>query len=209
MKPANSISSVHRLVVRGQLNLEGSFHIGSGSASRQSDMALRRDQDGQIYIPGSSLAGLLRSAAEDLAFYVTGAQVCTDRQTPCLTCDLFGWSPGKNQTGGGQASRLTMLDALPLTDIPPVIEVRDHVGIDRQRSAARGHLFYNREVAPANTAFGFELRVEEPTPQEIRLIKAVLRSMGDFWLTPGRPHHDRAWQGDPPRNQVVWPGFFQ
>ncbi len=182
MTALNTSTSIHRLVVRGQLELKGSFHIGSGSASQFSDMALRRDAQGQVYIPGTSLVGLLRSAAEDLAPYVTGSiQDPQSRSQPGLTSDLFGWSPEKGTSGGGQAARLTMLNALPKKALPNILEIRDHVGMDRKTGAARKGLFYNREVAPANSCFKFEFHVQEPTAEEVRLLKAVL----DLWATSG------------------------
>lgn len=202
MNSIKRISSIDRLIVRGQLILKDSFHIGSGSASRQSDMALRRTADGHIFIPGSSLAGLLRSTAEDLAPYVTGAEICADRSQPCLTCNLFGWTPLEEQAGKGQAGRLTMLDALPAVAIPPVVEIRDHVGIDRQRGAARPSLFYNCEVAPTNTAFNFEFFVQEPSDDEVGLLMAVM----DVWINTGLHlgGHTTSGLGSAVLQQIKW-----
>ena len=58
-----------RLVIRGELWIPHALHIGSGEANRRSDAPIRRDAQGRPYIPGSSLAGVLRSTAEDLAPY--------------------------------------------------------------------------------------------------------------------------------------------
>ena len=170
----------HRLVVRGELHVPRAFHIGRGSASLLSDMALRRNGDGQPYIPGSSLAGLLRSAAESLAPYAVGKEPCEGRDTPCVICNLFGWAPRQEERGAGRASRIYVEDALPITAAPDVVEIREHVGMDRRQGTARAQLQYDREVAPGDMRFSFELTVEEPVADDVHLLLAVL----DEWSDP-------------------------
>lgn len=180
MTAATNLPLCHRLVVRGELHVPRAFHIGRGSASLLSDIALRRNGDGQPYIPGSSLAGLLRSAAESLAPYTVGKEPCEGRDTPCVICDLFGWAPRQAERGAGRASRIYVEDALPITAAPDVVEIREHVGMDRRQGTARAQLQYNREVAPGDMRFSFELTVEEPVADDVHLLLAVL----DEWSDP-------------------------
>jgi CRISPR/Cas system CSM-associated protein Csm3 (group 7 of RAMP superfamily) len=173
----------HLWVVRGEIVLDSAFHVGSGQASRYSDQALRRDGQGRPYLPGSSLAGLLRTAAEDLAGDVLGVPACSDRtgDINCPTCMLFGWASPKGDRRAGVASRLYVEDAYPARLIPDQREVRDHVGINRLRGAAEPNLRFTQEVAPCNSRFGFEISLEDATPRDLRLILAVL----DLWQAIG------------------------
>lgn len=156
-------SSIYdRLVIRGELQVPQALHVGSGEANRQTDAAIRRDAQGEPYIPGSSLGGLLRAAARDLApFYFENPTAALD--------ELFG--------SVKQASRVWVDDAYVTTPLPSEIEVRDHVGVDRRRGAARPNLQYDNEVTPGDTCYRFEISIEEPTKPELGLLLAVL----DFW----------------------------
>jgi CRISPR/Cas system CSM-associated protein Csm3 (group 7 of RAMP superfamily) len=160
-----------RLIIKGRIVVPRALHIGSGQASLLTDAAIRRDRNGQPYIPGSSLAGLLRSTAEDFAPYLCSNADETIRR-------LFG---GKRDDEDFRASRLLVEDAYLRELLPADIEIRDYVGIDRCRAAARAHLKYDREVAPSNTSYEFEMSIEEPGEDDVRLLLAVL----DFWSEYG------------------------
>lgn len=177
--PAKQIQDLElpyeRLVITGRIVIPRALHIGTGQASLLTDAAIRRDREGQPYIPGSTLAGLLRSTAEDFAPHLCSNIDGTIRR-------LFGRKreddPRRVDTG---ASRLLVEDARICESLQLDIEIRDYVGIDRQRAAARPHLKYDREVAPSNTSYAFELSLEEPLTEDARLLLAVL----DFWSVCG------------------------
>lgn len=164
----------HLWAARGEILLETTFHVGSGQASALSDKAVRRDSQGQPYIPGTSLAGLLRASAEELSAFVLGVPACRERNYAenCLVCDLFGWVSRQRM---GAASRIYVEDAHVCTDLPGSREVRDHLGLNRQRGVAQPNLKFTQEVAPGGVRFGFEISIEDASAADIQLILAVLK----------------------------------
>lgn len=174
-QPTNSSLPYQRLLIKGSIEVLRALHVGSGQASLLTDAAIRRDRRGQPYIPGSSLAGLLRSIAEDFVPYL-----CSDADA------TIRWLFGRKRDDDSQredigASHLVVEDAYICEQLPADVEIRDYVGIDRRHAAARAHLQYDREVAPGNTKYEFELILEEPHTEEVRLLLAVL----DFWSEYG------------------------
>jgi CRISPR/Cas system CSM-associated protein Csm3 (group 7 of RAMP superfamily) len=165
----NSDRLFDRLVIRGEIEVPQAMHVGSGEANRRSDATIRRDANGQPYIPGSSLGGLLRSTARDLAAYYF-------EDPTQATNNLFGCAEERGKRKG-RASRVLVNDAHIAVSLPPRIEVRDHVGLDRRKGAARPRLQYNREVTPGNTRYRFEISIEDPAAADIGLMLTVL----DFW----------------------------
>jgi CRISPR/Cas system CSM-associated protein Csm3 (group 7 of RAMP superfamily) len=162
---ANENALYDRLVVRGEIYIPRALHIGSGEASHRTDAAIRRDADDQPYIPGSSLAGLLRATALDLAPYYVADADRFDKM-------LFGHVKQR-----GQASRIFVEDANITNPLPTEVEVRDHVGIDRRRAAARSNIQYDNEITPGKTRYRFEISIDEPLLEEIGILLAVL----DLW----------------------------
>ncbi|QQS46597.1 MAG: hypothetical protein IPM66_22305 [Acidobacteriota bacterium] len=170
-------SLYHRLIISGRILVPSALHIGSGQASLLTDAAIRRDKSGKPYIPGSSLAGLLRSAAQDFAPYLC--------ENPNKVIErLFGKSDATKE-GKFRASYLSVEDASLREQFHPDLEIRDHVGIDRLRAAAQARLKFDQEVSPANTSYEFRLCVEWPTAEEVRLIMAVLEFWGDHGFQIG------------------------
>lgn len=181
--PAKPPLNYQRLIITGRLDLKRAFHIGTGQANLLTDAPIRRDREGRPYIPGSSLAGLLRSAAEEFAPYLCATPAKTIRR-------LFGSLSRRGEATPGeefQASCLMVEDAYlceelsPCEELRSAVEVRDYVGLDRRRAAAREGLQYDREVTPTDTSYRFELAVEKPSPDELRVLLAVL----DFWRVCG------------------------
>lgn len=117
-------------VLRGTLVARSPLAIASGDAGSTTDQACARDGLGQLIIPGSALAGILRPAFEDSS----------------------AWG------GLALASLLYVEDAVAVRS--PRVEVRDGVAIDRRSGTAAEHLLYSREVVPVGTAFALTLRVE-------------------------------------------------
>jgi CRISPR/Cas system CSM-associated protein Csm3 (group 7 of RAMP superfamily) len=93
-----------------------------------------------------------------------------DFEALCHTCTLFG-SPilaGK--------VRIPDLDVIEGT-YDGGLEVRDGVGIDRDRGKAVDGVKFDYEVVPSETAFSFALTVENPDPVELGLLAAGIREM--------------------------------
>jgi len=126
------------------------------------DMRFVRRPDGQVYLPGSSLKGVLRSYCEQFArtFLPVNERVCDifaedqlSQRTrsctkileelpaeerygsACRICQVFGC--------GGLASRIAVSDAYLVDAGKAGMGMRSGVGIDRQRgAAASGALFF-------------------------------------------------------------------
>jgi CRISPR-associated protein Csm3 len=97
----------------------------------------------------------------------------------CTVCRLFG-SPWL-------ASRLAFRDAR-LTDFSELIqitEIRDGVGIDRDRGAAKEGLKYDFEVVSPDAQFDVSIVAENVEQWEIGLLLAVLRPWQEGYLPIG------------------------
>ena len=161
----------------------GSRGDGGGAGT---DAPVLRDRRGPV-IPGSSLKGVLRSAAERLLAGVPAdpplacdvlASPCgglpraaeerqaVDLGSLCRVCRLFGshWAAGRLAVGdltvdGGQGA---------------VTMVRDGVAIDRDELKARDGLKYDYEVVVPGTRFSGRLRVDDPEPGDLALLEQLL-----------------------------------
>lgn len=180
-----------RLILTGKLEALTPLHIGSGKPEAdigEVDMPILRAPAGDPYIPGSSLKGRTRAEAERIA-KARGYEVCTPpnvsnmcgtrKRTPdefCVCCKIFG-------TAGtiSVASKVKFRDAYPTDRVEELLE-RTGIAIDRDKgSVARGALF-TIEAVPAGTSFGIEIVAENMTEEELKLLKAALKSVEDSAL---------------------------
>lgn len=81
----------------GQLVSRTAVHVGSGRGGEVSDDLCRRDAAGNLVVPGTALAGALRSLATRLAPWVLGGGECKALRGDqdhdacgCPVCRLFG-----------------------------------------------------------------------------------------------------------------------
>lgn len=139
-----------RLRLSGTLVAVSPLRVATRHDGPLVDVELARDGQGRLIIPGSSLAGALRSQL--VGSFVTSA--ARDRD------DLVGvelWGSGAES---GRASRVYVDDAVAVGE--PVVEIRQGVSIDRITSAAAaGHLFSREHLAPG-TRFTFSIEVHVP-----------------------------------------------
>jgi CRISPR-associated RAMP protein (TIGR02581 family) len=169
------------------------LRVGGAGGNLGTDAPVLRDRRGPL-IPGSSLKGVLRSAAERLlrarAAPVGAASVraaCDIIADPCATgqkadqpvdinrlcrvCRLFG-----NHWLG---ARLTVGDLVvtPVMAGQPsraVTVIRDGVAIDRNELKAAGRLKYDYEVVVPGTRFAGQLRVDDPDKGDLGLLLGLL-----------------------------------
>jgi CRISPR-associated RAMP protein (TIGR02581 family) len=209
-EPLTSFSRFDRLTVRyrirGLLAAETGLRVGAGKSLDvgTSDQPVIRDGFGRLFLPGSSLKGVLRSGLEGVLRGVADprlracdpiADLCTQDlaerakaknrpvelddvlQQICVVCGLFG-SPHL-------AGRVFVAD-LPLADgFSSRTEVRDGVGIDRDRRVAQTKpaVKYDQEVVPAGTAFGLEMileNVDDPVQLALVLKSLELLDSGEI-----------------------------
>jgi CRISPR-associated RAMP protein (TIGR02581 family) len=180
--PFDRLLQRHR--IQGLLITETGIRVGAGKNLDvgASDQPVIRDGLGRLFLPGSSLKGVLRSGLESVLRGIDHprlracdlfAEPCTaafDQRrkasrdakfkieevldTVCTVCGLFG-SPYL-------AGRVFVAD-LPLAErAASRTEVRDGVGIDRDRRVAQTGpaIKYDHEVVPPGTAFRLEMILE-------------------------------------------------
>lgn len=161
-------------IITGNLVTRTALHIGAGEDSETTDALLRRDAQGRLLIPGTALAGALRTIATRLAPRI-GCKPCwalwpenhahrpKDRPCACAVCFLFGDVNPQEQEEAGEASRLWVADA-PVVSHGQETQIRDGVGIERRdRVAARsGAAKFDLEVLPPGAVFAFRLEWYTP-----------------------------------------------
>lgn len=187
--------------VTGTLLFDTAFHIGSGKeGDLATDMGVLKDEQDWPVLPGSTLKGNFRATAEKLAGYLglkscmldtslSGEDCVGDQEYfkkkkdefqnikkekeklswlanhTCHVCQLFG-SPL-------QSSRIFFSDGR-LIQWQSGFQVRDGVAIDRDSGTARDGLKYDFEVASKDTAFEILIDMENPAPDELALVSAVI-----------------------------------
>ncbi len=156
------------LIFRGTLRARTAIHPGAGLGEGVADKAVRRDASGDLLIPGTAIAGVLRGLATRLAPDL-GMDPCkaiqqqpdTEHPCGCPVCDLFGEIyPDADNGASGAASRLLFSHAKAELPDGATTTVRDGVGIGRRSgtSASDAAAKFDYEVIPAGTSF--QLRIE-------------------------------------------------
>ena len=172
------------------------LHVGAGYGDSVTDAFVRRDAQGRPVIPGTGLAGALRTLATRLAPRLnmkSKRRVCkalADNDglpCGCVVCKLFGdVNPGDErnrphdrETEKATAARLWVYDAFPLGE--PAAWIRDGVGIERAARVAhrQGQIKFDMEVLPPGTKFELRLELQSPddttdVDTEEQLLAAVL-----------------------------------
>lgn len=160
----------------GCLTLDAPLHIGSGRGDVRTDSLVMLDRDGVPYVPGSTLAGILRDASRRLAEAAGKADPSPPKEQPERNLLTMLW-------GSEAAADNTTLSAIEVSDgilqgeqctqMKRGLEVRDHVGIRRDRGVAQKHIKFDREVAPRGLQFWFELQLGDPRGDEEQLLNEV------------------------------------
>lgn len=190
-----------RYRIEGLLVTETGLRVGAGKSvdAGTSDQPVIRDALNRLFLPGSSLKGVLRSGLEGVLRGLGDgrrlacdpfAEPCTAelqrRQKGgvtieiddvlseiCVVCGLFG-SPFL-------AGRVFVAD-LPLDGAHDQrTEVRDGVGIHRDLRVAQTHpaVKYDHEVVPPGTAFRLEMILENvDDPLQLALVLKALDLLG-------------------------------
>lgn len=169
---------VARWTITADLVLQTATHLGGGT-SDVADMVLIRDsRTGGPLLPGTSIAGALRSHLADV---LGGYRSPEDARVP----SLFGGARGDDV---GAQSPLIVFDSLGSLHDHRAPEIRDGVQIDAARGTAEEHKKFDLEVLPAGTSFSlrFDLVVShaEEEPELLALLITALSglSSGDIAL---------------------------
>jgi CRISPR/Cas system CSM-associated protein Csm3 (group 7 of RAMP superfamily) len=168
----------YRIEITCPLTFLGPLHVGTGERlSVLTDAPILRDANGDAYLPGSSIRGVLRDWCEREAPLLGIETLVVDR--------LFGSIPqGRKATpDNDRQGRLTVLDA-KLQGMRS--EVRDHVRISREWGAAEHGAKFDQEIvhcSGANLQLIYE--GEKDDSQEHVLLAAVVKALEDGLLSFG------------------------
>lgn len=178
------------------------LHVGTATGANDvSDSLFRRDASGQVVLPGTSIAGAIRSHLTRLAPAMTrltprhicdalsGVEKQDEQGNPtacaCIVCHLMGDIRPLNEIRApklplselerlnGRASRLIVYDALIKA---PRTHIRDSVGIERTTgTAARAaSAKFDFETIPAGTEFNIVLELEDADDIDRYLLNLAL-----------------------------------
>lgn len=169
--PGRARPMLARWVITGTLTLETASSFG-GIEGASTDLPVLRDPvSGRPLLPGTSLAGALRSHLADL---LGGYRSPEDSRV----ATLFGGRPGDDQ---GAQSPLIVFDALGTLPADRTTEIRDGVKIETSSGTAEKHKKFDRELLPAGTRFElrFELVIadEEQEIEQLSLLAAALEGL--------------------------------
>lgn len=145
------------LELEGQLSVITPLHIGAADEGDLVDEELMRDGQGRILIPGTSLAGVLRSLLSD--------------------DELWGESEGDFTT-----SVLTVCDAW--ADAPPAIETRTMNSIDRRTGGVAAHHLHSREHVLPGATFRFRCYAD-CTPENSERVEQLMLAIKGLLTKPG------------------------
>jgi len=215
-----------RLRLEGLLTTRTGLHIGAGGSGDPlgTDLPVVRDGSGRPFIPGSSLKGVLRSAAEALlhgapfadrtpppglwACRMMSGKPCVSHETvneirevrekdqlpstdpdkvsrevaeavwekSCTVCRLFG--------SLAIASRARFPD-LPLVGDLPGMELRNGVGIDRDKCLAANSVLYDFEAVPPGTSFHLTVLLDNPEEADAGLLLYLFHELDQGNLALG------------------------
>ncbi|MCB0164139.1 MAG: hypothetical protein KDI79_07945 [Anaerolineae bacterium] len=172
-----------RIVIEGKLVLQTPAHFNSGDSSpaSQVDLTLLRNSRGQLFLPGASIAGALRSYLRDRERGYHQRE-----QDAGLTTLLFGMTKNDDETKEGEQSRLIVDDAVAETG---AVELRDGVRIEAETRTAAAGAKFDMEVIAAGTAFPlrFELLIcaDDPADQIQQALAMALAGFENGDITIG------------------------
>ncbi|HEX8137550.1 MAG TPA: RAMP superfamily CRISPR-associated protein [Pyrinomonadaceae bacterium] len=155
---ARKISS--RLKIEGTLIAQTPVHVGGFGESPGTDLPLAQNGKGEWYVPGTSLAGALRSW-------------CVKNFGKALTEKLFGPKHSKGDAEGF-ASFVLIEDATIEKADEILSEIRDGVGIDRFYGAAANKAKFDRAILPRGTRLNFKMTAEIGEEHNAQETKAVI-----------------------------------
>ncbi len=156
-----------RYRITGTLTATTPIHVGGYGDSPDTDMPLARNGAGALYVPGTSLAGVLRSWCQqafgkDATELLWGFQGRPSDVTPTLqhkrAAEPLWSSQPHNRTG--QSSFIWLEDALVQMPEGAPVEIRDGVGLDRVWGTAASGIKYDRAILPRGTILPLEMTVE-------------------------------------------------
>ncbi len=174
-----------RWVIMGTLTLESATHLRGEPRGAVDMPVLKHPIEGRPLLPGTTLAGSLRSA---LADRLAGYRTKLSPSDAARLTRLFGAERGDP---AGAQSPLIVFDSLGELPQELGIEIRDGVAIDPETGVAEAHKKFDFEVLPAGTRFPVRVDLILPSPgggeeQELlELLAAALDAFSDGHVNLG------------------------
>ncbi len=151
-RPATRRGVTIRHEITGVLETVTALRVGGWAPSVNADLTVARDGLGRFVIPGTSLAGALRSWLGS----VTGPGGTALFSPPDLGRVFGNLVPGSED---GDLCLIRIDDATATGDVQAA--VRDGVGIDRSTGSAAAGLLYQHEVLPPGSRFEVRITASE------------------------------------------------
>ena len=164
-----------RIYIVGKVKITSPLHIGSGDTVPKpyrfdTDSPIKLDYNNRPYLPATAIGGLLRGTAENLITALQGWE-------PKHLRSLFG---DVDEAGKQRVSRLRLHDAKIDESRWHGLDLRDGVGIDRQRASARAHALYNYEIVPAGSEFSLLMELRDGDEKERQLLTLTLEALNQL-----------------------------
>ncbi|MDR3355255.1 MAG: RAMP superfamily CRISPR-associated protein [Synergistaceae bacterium] len=167
-----------KIKIEGCLAAGAPVSVGGVGAGDMVDIDLAVDGQGRYYIPGSSIAGPMRSWTEtNLTADVNGESL----DGSDIADKLFGYMKKNKGDKEGYASFLAVDDAVALCE-PSARERRHGISIEESSGTAKKHFFYTRALLPKGTRFDFsmELDVTQGGKELAKgAMKEIIRALSD------------------------------
>lgn len=155
-----SIAIKKKYIIKGVLTNDSPLLIGGGETDKTRDIAFVKDHQGGPYIPGTSLAGCLKSYFQEK--YETQGDL------------NFLWGQGDSY----QAQFI--IENAYLGAETYSIKIRDGVKINNETGRAIEHGLYNYESLEPGAKFNFEAEITQRNKEEANPIKFLNTFLRDF-----------------------------
>ncbi len=171
------LTLVSRWAFEFKLTLETAACPGAGYEGEVVDMPVLRDAEGNILLPGSSIAGGLRSHLCDRLFGYYAPE-----PKDSVVGALFG--PKVNPADPSarlRQSRIIVDDAYGTLPEHSTTDIRDGVKIDGRSGTAEDHKKFDFELLPPGTSFTVRVEVAvDGESDEARLLGAAVAALDGF-----------------------------
>ncbi len=162
---------VYRQIARVMLECVTPIAIGDGTKDILTDAKVLTDANGLPFIPGTSLAGILRHAVGDATDYLWGFQRGKCGQGSRVIFTDAKLVDGDGTVSDGLVDRLSDF-AQRYMSLP----IRQHVNINQVGVASKGGKFDN-EVVFAGTRFVFEVEILDDDAETVKAEMKQLREL--------------------------------
>ena len=136
---------IGKTIIYFKLELKTNLHIGSGESNIDTDALCIRNSEGNLMIPGTTLAGVFRSNLERLFGEF--------REKEKLITDLFGIVETNQPNVDSFASNIIFQDAVIQTDQEVNTDIRDGIKINKEYQSTEEGAKYDKETVFKDSIF--------------------------------------------------------